>query len=629
MNWQLKVFIFSSILMLLSACGGSELNLTGSEDCLTGQRGCPCYGNGTCDEGLECVDNLCLKTDQADGDQEGEDDITDDGDDQVDGDNPPDGDDPEDGDLDDDEPIDGDQDETPLDGDDDSPDGDDPEDGDQDEPPIDGDDEQIDGDQDETPIDGDEDHFESETEWLVQLTESQGGLPINTEIILGDFIIAPESEAGLDCFWEMTYEDDFDRLIPGQTAHDSILILFSKESLDLTLTCDDGVNSDSDTIVLTAEDICEDIVCEINAECSPIMGYCVCPEGSVCDECPEGYILDPRTPRGCTDDPCEPDPCNGHAVECNHLLQGDFIAVCECADNYGGDNCEQCAEGYMDYPECRNNPCSPDPCNGHGQCDLTDGSCNCDDHYAGDNCEQCSGDYVAYPLCHENPCEPDPCNDHGECSLQDGSCDCDDNYGGANCNQCAPGYLDYPICRDNLCDPDPCNGHAESCNTVTGACTCAEGYDGDSCEVCADGYLSYPECYRNQCDPDPCNGHGDCNTYTGVCSCHEGWVGPHCETAEPWVDLRDIHCVLECLPDFNYGVNIWYGNATTYFASQISGPCYGRFENPSGSLEPDGRMFLDYITPNCFGTFELQVTVCNNGGRCVDSTPLEFTINEL
>ncbi len=59
-------------LLVLAGCDEDTL-ITGENSCSEGSQGCPCYGNGTCDEGLSCLDNFCVKVYQGnptDGDNE-------------------------------------------------------------------------------------------------------------------------------------------------------------------------------------------------------------------------------------------------------------------------------------------------------------------------------------------------------------------------------------------------------------------------------------------------------------------------------------------------------------------------------------------------------------------------------
>ena len=68
-------------------------------------------------------------------------------------------------------------------------------------------------------------------------------------------------------------------------------------------------------------------------------------------------------------------------------------------------------------------------------------------------------------------CDPDPCNGQGTCDSSDGSCDCYDGYEGANCSvdQC-----------DTYCQ----NGG--SCSHASGSLSCdctGTGFSGDQCEI--------------------------------------------------------------------------------------------------------------------------------------------------
>ena len=91
--------------------------------------------------------------------------------------------------------------------------------------------------------------------------------------------------------------------------------------------------------------------------------------GYECGDCPTGYVGDgeictcdiaggyieyPASSGICIDDPCDPDPCNGHATSCDVNGSSDF--TCNCDTNYDGDTCDTCAVGYGNYPVCAEVP---------------------------------------------------------------------------------------------------------------------------------------------------------------------------------------------------------------------------------------------------------------------------------
>ena len=136
---MLRFVVLSVVLvgLILGSCNESSVS---TPSCPEGSESCPCYGNGSCDAGLECRSDLCVAPTSA---QDG--DATDDDDDLVPGDG--------DADDDDDDTTDGDT----TDDDDDSTDGDAPTDGDADD--DDDDDDSTDGD---APTDGDAEDDEAD-----------------------------------------------------------------------------------------------------------------------------------------------------------------------------------------------------------------------------------------------------------------------------------------------------------------------------------------------------------------------------------------------------------------------------------------------------------------------------------
>lgn len=116
--------------------------------------------------------------------------------------------------------------------------------------------------------------------------------------------------------------------------------------------------------------------------------------GPLCDVCPEGF----HDEDGCWPDglPCADDMCSGHG-QCDDSIG---TAVCTCDKGWGGTWCDTCAtDWHLEGSECvpDQNVCVPDPCKGHGNCtaDGFEWTCACDIGFAGDDCGQCAEGYVA------------------------------------------------------------------------------------------------------------------------------------------------------------------------------------------------------------------------------------------
>ncbi len=126
-----------------------------------------------------------------------------------------------------------------------------------------------------------------------------------------------------------------------------------------------------------------------------------CKEGLVCleDVC--------RHPSyDCRDRQCGLSPNIGY--DCG-TCPSSFVCengICACREGLAGENCDRCAPGFIDYPECVDDPCDPDPCHGHGMC--TGGACTCNSVFTGDYCDSCAPSHGGYPFC-------DSCGDDNSC----------------------------------------------------------------------------------------------------------------------------------------------------------------------------------------------------------------------
>eukprot|EP01063_Lacrimia_lanifica_P018464 TRINITY_DN2536_c0_g1_i2.p1 TRINITY_DN2536_c0_g1~~TRINITY_DN2536_c0_g1_i2.p1 ORF type:complete len:2247 (+),score=148.96 TRINITY_DN2536_c0_g1_i2:33-6773(+) len=229
---------------------------------------------------------------------------------------------------------------------------------------------------------------------------------------------------------------------------------------------------------------------------------CTCSEGfagAKCDECAEGFVNYPNC------DKCSATrSCNGHAWSVTDD-GARASCVCDCKDGFEGNTCDRCAGGHTGYPDCQR--CSlPVDCNSHAYSVTSDpinDVCVCDCKVGFDdlNCDRCAQGYITYPQCYE-------CTNHFHCSANAISvssdvgnneciCDCKRGYEGAMCNVCADGYDGYPHCSPIACTvTDPCNNNAAKAVLLKTSCKChcTPGYEGENCDACAEGYIGYPSC---------------------------------------------------------------------------------------------------------------------------------------
>ncbi|NWX92232.1 LAMA3 protein, partial [Nothoprocta pentlandii] len=79
--------------------------------------------------------------------------------------------------------------------------------------------------------------------------------------------------------------------------------------------------------------------------------------------------------------------------------------VCiNCQHNTAGVNCEKCAEGYYrpyGVPVSAPHGCIPCSCNlEHSEgCEEGSGRCHCKQNFQGESCEQCADGFYGFPSC--------------------------------------------------------------------------------------------------------------------------------------------------------------------------------------------------------------------------------------
>ncbi|KFO77914.1 Laminin subunit alpha-3, partial [Cuculus canorus] len=265
--------------------------------------------------------------------------------------------------------------------------------------------------------------------------------------------------------------------------------------------------------------------------------------GINCEKCAKGYYrpygVPVRAPDGCI--PCS---CNlEHAEGCE-----EGSGRCFCKQNFQGENCERCADGFYGYPFCVRIPVypftSPNPrdavavceCNLAGTqpevCDFL-GRCLCRSGVAGLQCDVCQPGHHSFPACQACQCSLDG-SQHGMCEPISGQCVCQMGVTGQQCNRCFSAADSFPYCKgvNSECDP------SGSVGSHSGYCQCLQHVEGPTCSKCKPLYWNLakenPEgCTACQCDVSgTLSGIGECQQENGHCYCKSNVCGDSCDTCE-------------------------------------------------------------------------------------------------
>ena len=89
------------------------------------------------------------------------------------------------------------------------------------------------------------------------------------------------------------------------------------------------------------------------------------------------------------------------ACGCNEHGSSDIVCSeegkCTCKDNYAGDKCDECIEGFFGFPNCQGCTCN-DQGSENAVCD-TSGKCTCKANIEGNSCDQCVTAFYGFPNC--------------------------------------------------------------------------------------------------------------------------------------------------------------------------------------------------------------------------------------
>lgn len=137
-------------------------------------------------------------------------------------------------------------------------------------------------------------------------------------------------------------------------------------------------------------------------------------------------------------------------------------------------------------------------CDTHGSIGIScnsDGQCLCSNNFDGKTCNQCKEGFYNFPACEECNCDPAGVIPKfaGCGSVPAGElCQCKERVTGRICDQCKALYWNLNVsnsagCEECDCFIDGTVGALDTCDSKSGQCSCKPSVSGRSCNECRDG----------------------------------------------------------------------------------------------------------------------------------------------
>lgn len=169
------------------------------------------------------------------------------------------------------------------------------------------------------------------------------------------------------------------------------------------------------------------------------------------------------------------------------------------------------------------------------------GNCQCHDNFVGERCDQCQEGFYNFPNCEECNCNPAGvvAAFAGCGSVPAGQlCECKERVEGRICDKCKPLFWNLHPTNPDGCEDCTCNspgviGGIKVCDSDSGQCVCKPKVSSKDCNECADGAYNLQESNLFGCTDCNCDIGGSissvCAKTSGQCQCHPRIQGKSCD----------------------------------------------------------------------------------------------------